>query len=118
MGLQDQLSGTHATKAHFVHGVEQGVAARHPLQALFKPGVAADALDVAMQHDCSVNPLGRPKAHGRALKSEPIIGMRRDREPLRSGRTPPSEACIALGLNQTLKDGEDSGQDGEMGHEP
>ena len=64
MGLQDQLSGTHATKADFVHGVEQSVATGHPLQALFKPGLAADALDVAMHHDCSVLPLGPAQGHG------------------------------------------------------
>ena len=64
MGLQDQLSGTNATKAHLVHGVEKGVATGHPLKALFKPGVAADALDVAMHHDRSVLPLGPAQGHG------------------------------------------------------
>jgi len=64
VGLQDQLSGTHATKAHLVDGVEQGIAAGHPLQALFKPRLAADALNVAMHHDRAVLPLGPAQGHG------------------------------------------------------
>ncbi len=40
------------------------------------------------------------------------------RETLQFGRTLHREALIAQGLNQTLKVGEDSRQDGEMGHGP
>ena len=58
MGLKDQLSRTHATLMHLIDGMEQGVSASHPPQALFEPRLAADALDVAVHHDRSVLKLG------------------------------------------------------------
>ena len=64
MGLQDQLSGTKTTKPHLVDGMEQGVAAGHPLQALFKSRLAADALDVAMHHDRAIHSLGPAQGQG------------------------------------------------------
>ena len=118
MGLQNQVGGTHVTEANLVDGMEQGVAAGHPLQALFKPRLAADSLNIAMHHDRSVISLGPAKGHSRALKREQINGVGVVRESLQFGRSLHREALITKGLNQTLKVGEDSRQDGEMGHRP
>ena len=118
MGLQNQVGGTHVTEAHLVDGIEQGVAASKPLQALFKPRLAADSLDIAMHHDRSVLSLGPAQGHGRALKRQHINGVGVVRESLQFGRSLHREALITKGLNQTLEVGEDSRQDGEMGHGP
>ena len=118
MGLQDQVGRTHVTEVHLVDGMEQGVAAGHPLQPLFKSRLAADSLDIAMHHDCSVLSLGPAQGHGRALKREHINGVGVVRESLQFGRSLHREALITKGLNQTLEVGEDSRQDGEMGHRP
>ncbi len=118
MGLQNQVGRTHVTEVHLVDGMEQGVAAGHPLQALFKSRLAADSLDIAMHHDRSVLSLGPAQGHGRALKREHINGVGVIRESLQFGRSLHREALITKGLNQTLEVGEDSRQDGEMGHGP
>ena len=118
MGLQNQVGRTHVTEVHLVDGMEQGVAAGHPLQALFKSRLAADSLDIAMHHDRSVLSLGPAQGHGRALKREHINGVGVIRESLQFGRSLHREALITKGLNQTLEVGEDSRQDGEMGHRP
>ena len=118
MGLQNQVGRTHVTEVHLVDGMEQGVAAGHPLQALFKSRLAADSLDIAMHHDRSVLSLGPAKGHGRALKRQHINGVGVVRESLQFGRSLHREALITKGLNQTLEVGEDSRQDGEMGHRP
>ena len=116
--MQDQVSGSQSTKANLVHRVEQGIAAVQPLQALLKPGLATDPLDVAMHHDGSVIPLGPTQRHGIAVGSEHIYGMGVVGKTLQFGRTLHTEALIAQGLNQSLEVGEDSRQDGEMGHGP
>ena len=118
MGLQNQVGRTHVTEVHLVDGMEQGVAAGHPLQALFKSWLAADSLDIAMHHDRSVLSLGPAQGHGRALKRQHINGVGVVRESLQFGRSLHREALITKGLNQTLEVGEDSRQDGEMGHGP
>lgn len=118
MGLQNQVGRTHVTEVHLVDGMEQGVAAGHPLQALFKSRLAADSLDIAMHHDRSVLSLGPAQGHGRALKRQHINGVGVVRESLQFGRSLHREALITKGLNQTLEVGEDSRQDGEMGHRP
>ena len=118
MGLQNQVGRTHVTEVHLVDGMEQGVAAGHPLQALFKSRLAADSLDIAMHHDRSVLSLGPAQGHGRALKRQHINGVGVVRESLQFGRSLHREALITKGLNQTLEVGEDSRQDGEMGHGP
>ena len=64
MGLHNQFDGTHITEVHLVDGMEQGVAAGQSLQALFKPRLAADSLDVAMHHDRSILSLGPAQGHG------------------------------------------------------
>ena len=118
MGLQNQVGRTHVTEVHLVDGMEQGVAAGHPLQALLKSRLAADSLDIAMHHDRSVLSLGPAQGHGRALKRQHINGVGVVRESLQFGRSLHREALITKGLNQTLEVGEDSRQDGEMGHGP
>ena len=98
--------------------MEQGVAAGQSLQALFEPRLAADSLDVAMHHDRSILSLGPAQGHGRALKRKYINGTGVVRESLQFGRSLHLEALITKGLNKTLEVGEDSRQDGEMGHGP
>ena len=63
MGLQDQISRSHRTKTDLVHGMKQGIAAGDPLQALPKPWLAADPLDVAMHHDRAVLSLRPAQGH-------------------------------------------------------
>jgi len=98
--------------------MEQGIAAVQPLQALFKPRLAADALDVAMHHDRAVIPLGPPQGHGIAVYGKHINAMGVVGKTLQFGRSLHAEALLSQGLNQSLEIGEDSRQDGEMGHGP
>ncbi len=98
--------------------MEQGIAAVQPLQALFKPRLATDPLDVAMHHDRAVIPLGPTQGHGIAVDGKHIDGMGVVRKSLQFGRSLHAEALITQGLNQSLEVGEDSRQDGEMGHGP
>ena len=98
--------------------MEQGIAAVQPLQALLQPGLAADPLDVAMHHDRAVLALGPAQGHGIAVSGKHINGMGVVRKSLQIGRSLHREAFITKGLHQSLEVGEDSRQDGEMGHGP
>ncbi len=98
--------------------MEQGIATRHPLQALFKPRLAADPLNVAMHHDRAVLPLGPAEGQGIAMNSKHINGVGIVSKTLQFGRSLNTEALITQGPHKSLEIGKDSRQDGEMGHGP
>ena len=64
MGLQDQVGGSNGTEANLIHGLEQGIAAGHPLQALFKPRLTADPLEITVHQDRAILPPGPAQGHG------------------------------------------------------
>ncbi len=98
--------------------MKQGIATRHPLQPLFKPRLAADPLNVAMHHDRAVLPLGPAEGHGISINGKHINGVGIVGKTLQFGRSLNTEALITQGPHKSLKIGEDSRQDGEMGHGP
>ena len=78
----------------------------------------ANPLDVAMHHDRAVLLLGPADGQGIAMDGEHINGVRVVSKTLQLGRSLNVEALISQGMHQSLKIGEDSRQDGEMGHGP
>ncbi len=101
-----------------MHGVEQGITAVQALQPLLKPVLAADPLDIAMHHDRAVFPLSPAEGHGGPMGRQHINGVGVVSKTLQFSRSLHRETLISQGLHQALEIGEDSRQDGEMGHGP
>ena len=118
MGLHDQFGRSHLAETHLVESVEQRVATRHPLQPLFNPQMVADPLDITMHHDRAVLLLCPAEGHGIAIDSKHINGVGIVSKTLQFGRLFNPEALITQGPHKSIEIGEDSRQDGEMGHGP
>ena len=77
-----------------------------------------DPLDIAMHRDRAVLMLGPTQGHGPAVHGEHVNGVGVVGKTVQFGRSLNTEALIPQGMHQSLEIGEDSRQDGEMGHEP
>ena len=77
-----------------------------------------DPLDIAMHRDRAVLMLGPTQGHGPAVHGEHVNGVGVVGKTVQFGRSLNTEALIPQGMHQSLEIGEDSRQDGEMGHGP